>query len=130
MPYIATIDTLIQSFQYKTINRTIPTNKLLFKCKLTCSTLCDFCSCNIETIIHLFWECPLIQDVWNSLKSFLQEKGIIVQFTVINVLFGMNLKKHYNCINYIIMLMKYFIFGSKYRKEIPTFYSFKKLPAC
>jgi len=37
----------------------------------------------------------------------------------------MNLKKHYNSVNYIIILMKYFIFGSKYRKEIPTFYSFK-----
>ena len=85
MPYIATHDTLIQSFQYKIINRTIPTNKLLFKCKLTCSTLCD--SGYIETIIHLFWECPVIQYVWNSLKSFLQEKGIIVQFTVSNEFF-------------------------------------------
>ena len=53
MPYIATIDTLIQSFQYKIINRTIPTNKFLFKCELTCSTLCNFCSCNSVTNITI-----------------------------------------------------------------------------
>jgi len=78
MPYIVTIDTLIQSVQYKIINRTISTNSFLFKCKITNSTLCDLCSCNIETIIHLFWGCPLIQVVY-SLKSFLQEKGIIIE---------------------------------------------------
>ena len=57
---------------------------------------CDLCFCNIETIIHLhvFWECPLNQVVWNSLKSFVQEKGIIIELTVTNVLFGTNLKNH------------------------------------
>jgi len=51
--------------------------------KITHSTLCDLCSCYIESIIHLVWECPLIQDVWMSLKSFIQENGInIIELTV------------------------------------------------
>ena len=51
--------------------------------KITHSTLCDLCSCYIESIIHLVWECPLIQGVWMSLKSFLQENGInIIELTV------------------------------------------------
>jgi len=38
-------------------------------------------------------------------NRFYKKKGIIEEFTVINVLFGINLKKYYNSINYIIMLM-------------------------
>ena len=34
MPFITTIDTRLRNFQYKYINRIIPTNKYLMKCKL------------------------------------------------------------------------------------------------
>ena len=124
MPYNASIDTTIQSFQYKLINRIIPTNKFLFKCKLVSSTLCDLCLSNEETITHMFWECPIIQDIWNNLNSFFQNNGITIELNLINVLFGISTNIHYKSINYIIMLMKYYIFGSKYRKEVPNFNGF------
>ncbi|KAH3884905.1 hypothetical protein DPMN_008891 [Dreissena polymorpha] len=54
MPYKATIESTLRNFQYKYIHRIIATNKYLFKCKLSNSNLCDFCSENIETIEHLF----------------------------------------------------------------------------
>ena len=110
MPYNASIDTTIQSFQYKLINRIIPTNKFLFKCKLVSSTLCDLCLSNEETITHMFWECPIIQDIWNNLNSFFQNNGITIELTLINVLFGISTNIHYKSINHIIMLMKMFFF--------------------
>ena len=125
MPYIATIDTCIQAFQYKLINRIIPTNTYLFKCKLTNSNLCDLCSCDIETIVHLFWECPVIQHLWSNLKSFLQSKGITIELNLSTVLLGVNTKTNYSSNNFLILLMKYFIYCSKYRKVIPNFQLFK-----
>ncbi len=57
VPHISTIDMSLRSFQYKFIMRIVPTNTYLFKCKLSNSTLCDFCQSHIETIDHLFWKC-------------------------------------------------------------------------
>ena len=125
MPFVATIDTCIQAFQYKIINRIIPTNKYLFKCKLTNSSLCDLCSSNVESIVHLFWECPIIQDLWNSLKLYLQTYNIQVEFNLHNVMFGLEKLHKYNIANFMILLMKYFIFCSKYRHMIPNFQNFK-----
>ena len=62
----------LQSFQYKYVNRIIPTNKYLYKCKLTNSNLCVFCQEYIETQEHLFWECRIIQETWSQLKRLLE----------------------------------------------------------
>ncbi len=54
-----TIDTTLRNFQYKYLMRLLGTNKLLFRCKIIPSSLCDFCSMNVESLKHLFWECLL-----------------------------------------------------------------------
>ncbi|KAH3689727.1 hypothetical protein DPMN_192197 [Dreissena polymorpha] len=79
MPYKATIESTLRNFQYKYIHRIIATNKYLFKCKLSNSNLCDFCSENIETIEHLFWECKHTQPIWNQLTSFLEQQQLNVK---------------------------------------------------
>ena len=84
----ATIDTKIRSFQYKYIMRIIPTNKHLFKMKLSCSNLCDFCCMHIESIEHLFWDCHHVQILWNRLDHFLNSNGLLIQFKLENVSFG------------------------------------------
>jgi len=72
----------------------------------------------------MFWECPIIQDIWKNLNSFFQNNGITIELNLTNVLFGISTNIYYKSINYIIMLMKYYIFGSKYRKEVPNFNDF------
>ncbi|KAH3882425.1 hypothetical protein DPMN_006364 [Dreissena polymorpha] len=84
MPYKATIESTLRNFQYKYIHRIIATNKYLFKCKLSNSNLCDFCSENIETIEHLFWECKHIQPIWNQLTSFLEQQQLNVKLSFLN----------------------------------------------
>ena len=54
IPLSATSDTVLRSFQYKILHRILPTNNYLF----INSNLCDFWSISIETIEHIFWECP------------------------------------------------------------------------
>ena len=129
MSYKTTIDITLRNFQFKYINRIIATNKYLFKCKLQCMqlNLCDFCGENIETIEHLFWECKYIQPIWNQLTSFLGQQQLNVKLSFLNVSFGTNTLKSIdgnNIVNFILILMKYFIFKMKYRKQIQNFNCF------
>ena len=126
MPYISTIDTSLQVFQFKIINRIIPTNKYLLKCNITSSSLCGLCLHNVETIIHMFWECPVIQELWQALQVFFNSKGINIELNVQNILFGITVSNNNNRNNSIIMLMKYFIFCAKYKEVVPIFSHFER----
>ena len=81
---------------------------------------------HIETQEHLYWECHYIQVLWNRLGIFLQENNIQIIFNYEKISFGV-LKKglKYHTINFLILLMKYFINSMKYRKCIPQFSHFK-----
>ena len=46
---------------YRIITRTITTNKYLHTIQLSDSNTCTFCDRDVETIKHLFWECPVTQ---------------------------------------------------------------------
>ena len=127
MPYKTTIDSTLRNFQYKYVHRIIATNKYLFKCNLSNTNLCDICSEHIETIEHLFWECKHIQTLWNQLTTFLEKTTIKRKLSLLNISFGVNtfkIPEINNTVNHIIILMKYFIFSFKYKKQIPTFNCF------
>ena len=47
----------IKEFQYKILNKYLPTNSLLYKMKKTTSFNCNFCNNNKETISHMFVDC-------------------------------------------------------------------------
>ena len=74
-----------------------------------------------ETIIHLFWECQISRFFWNRIEDFLETKGLNVAVNYEIISLGMPLLKHDNIIiNFILILAKYFIFTSKYKKVIPN----------
>ena len=126
LPFKSTIDTKLREFQYKYIMRIIPTNKYLFKCNLTQSNLCDFCSSYIETVNHLFWECHYVQHFWSELKTYLSNLNINITFDLSTITFGVIEKGLHNTLkNYILICSKYFIFRSKYMKTIPCIKMFK-----
>ena len=96
----------------------LPSNRFLLKCKITNSSLCDFCNMHEETIIHLFWECQISRFFWNRIEDFLETKGLNVAVNYEIISLGMPLLKHDNIIiNFILILAKYFIFTSKYNKR-------------
>ena len=73
VPIFSSIDTKLRNFQFKFLHRIIPTNKSLFKYKLVNSNICDICNMNIDSIKHLFWECPHVQHFWSELKNYLND---------------------------------------------------------
>ena len=115
----ATKETKLQNFQYKFLMRIIPTNKFLLKCNIAMSALCDFCTMEIETINHLFWECLYVQQFWTELSNLLKNCNIDITFSLRTITFGITQRINNPNIqvkNFIILLAKYFIFKSKCQK--------------
>ncbi len=105
--------------------RIVPTNKFLFKVQLSTTNLCNFCNMQVESIEHLFWECYHVQTLWNRLSNYLAAKGILVVFNLEGISFGVvqtGFKS--NSINFMIYLMKYFIFQMKNRQNVHVFEQF------
>eukprot|EP00745_Piridium_sociabile_P034116 TRINITY_DN58622_c0_g1_i1.p1 TRINITY_DN58622_c0_g1~~TRINITY_DN58622_c0_g1_i1.p1 ORF type:complete len:136 (-),score=2.62 TRINITY_DN58622_c0_g1_i1:38-445(-) len=70
-PIQSTMDCQLRWFQLRLLHRLIPTQRFLFICKLSESSLCNLCDTEEQTLIHLFWKCELVQNFWNRLLSWL-----------------------------------------------------------
>ena len=67
-----TCDTCLRWFQYKLLYNLLPTGRFLSQRGLVDSPVCIFCKRSEETWMHLFWDCPKIQDYWFDVQGWLQ----------------------------------------------------------
>ena len=58
-------------FQYKLLYNLLPTGRFLFQRQLVDSPVCVFCKGAEETLLHMFWDCPKIQDYWFDVQGWL-----------------------------------------------------------
>ena len=72
LPRLVTLDSYSGSFQYKILNNILYLNKKLFTFRKSTSPLCPFCKLSDETVLHLFYECNIIQNLWNDLILFFE----------------------------------------------------------
>ena len=63
-------DTSLRWFQYQIIYRLLPCARFLFQRKIVDSPLCTFCENAEETLSHLLWECPKVQEYWSEVQSW------------------------------------------------------------
>ena len=47
--------------------------KLHLKWKILHDPMCTFCNSDEETICHLFWECPIVQNLYSQFHGLLRE---------------------------------------------------------
>jgi hypothetical protein len=112
-------------FQYKVINRILGTNAKLFKFKITKTALCPFCP-HIQTLEHLFVECPYAINIWLNLNQWLKKiLQIDILFDASNILLGYLVPSHSIEVNSLIILSKRFIFNASSQKRIPNFQELK-----
>ena len=83
----STNDIKLRNFQYKYIMHIVPTNQFLTKCNIVGSALCEFCSMEIETISHMFWECAHVQQFWTSVADLLRVRDSNINVTVKTITF-------------------------------------------
>ena len=75
-----------------------------------------------ETNVHLFCQCWYIQDLWSKIQEILTTNNIEIQLSYFNIKFGVNYKNQPKNLvfNFIVLLVKYYIFSSKYKLQRPT----------
>jgi len=109
-----TVDTQLRWFQLRILHRIIATNKFLCACKIIDSDRCTFCKHDQETIVHLFWQCPIIRQFWTDVMMWLKSHCAHMynlEFDEILIIFG----KKQNVItdtvlDLIILLGKFYIY--------------------
>ena len=119
-----TSDVKLRWFQARLIHRILPTNVYLFLCKIKESPLCTFCNAENESITHLFWECPVVAQLWKRLEKLLQEKCLTCTQLKLSeqlVIFGYEKNVIIDkAIYYIITLGKFFIYKCKLKNICPS----------
>ena len=125
LPRKCTRDNGLIEFRYKILHRYLPTNTLLFKMKVIETTSCTFCNLYQESVLHLFYECLDVKNLWFQVENILiQVKKEPITLSGADVLFGYHLKtfcKKTLTINNIILHTKMFIWLCKTRSTTPSY---------
>ena len=118
------MDQRFRYFQYRILHRIIGVNKLLFDMGISTTNKCDLCSVSIETISHLFWECPITRKFVFQVQNSLLNNVIVITRQMF--LFGSSdiTARDYN---FVFLYAKYFIFSAKNKASELNLSSFCKM---
>ena len=99
-------------FQYRIIHRILGTRKLLHKIKIEENGLCGLCNLDIESLHHLYIDCPETQYFWRNLSNWIKSKSNkTLLLTNINKLFGyLHRESNATAINTILIIARKHIF--------------------
>ena len=114
MNFESCIESSLRAFQYSILLRTIPTNKYLMRCNLVNNDKYFFCEINIESIEHLFFFCLIVRKfLFVVLGKIDAPLEIINGISASDFLLGYISGSLHNSINYLIILIKRFVFLTK-----------------
>ena len=122
------LDIPTRSFQFLFLHRRLPTNKFIHRIGLIDSPNCTFCKENVETLLHLFYECDQTKQFWTNVESFINTiYGLDLSLTKFSIAFGYNVFDPDPFINYVIILGKKYIYRKRCSESRPNFHEFKGL---
>ena len=124
-----TKDTNLKWFQLRIQHRILATNTFLTKIGIKQDNKCTFCKNAQETLIHLFYDCEIINCFWQNLADWLKNNCthiVDLQLSKTDIIWGViNKQRGDLVINFIILLGKKFIYKNKYDNTIPNLQNFK-----
>lgn len=108
LPYFCALESRLQSFQYKILNRIAYHNYLVHKYGYIQSNKCEKCG-TIETIEHKYYYCDIVKHLWeNFFKWWNNIFNTTITLSLDCIIFGF-LEYKNNAFNYCILLGKYYI---------------------
>jgi len=125
----STGDTMLQSFQYKILNRIFPCNYMLKKWAISST---DRCLCGeIDTIEHFFYYCKNALAFWKQVEKWFSLKfNVNIPLKILDILMGIpHMKtqdKLLDILNFIIIHGKWFIYRGRKEDKMPCFASFRR----
>ena len=124
IPFKCCLSTKLRYFQFKLFNRILGVNKHLYNMGLSDSNLCTFCSSSVESISHLFWDCPIPQQFIQNFQTSILNNEVNLNKNLF--LFGCP-DVQYSTVNRFILHAKYFIFSTRCKGDRLSFSSFKNI---
>ena len=120
-----TTSTRLQSLGYRFMIRDVLTNNRLIHMGKSDTKNCYICKLEIETISHLYWECPNNKRLWERLKQFINgELGIKINLGPMELLMGIlenaSDESPPDIINLLSLILKNYIHSCKCNNKLPT----------
>ena len=116
-----TTATKLRYFHYRVINRRLMTNIIRSKYE-DISPLCSFCHLEAETVKHVLFECKYVKCLWTALHkwiSYFFEIPVDLNYEI--VILNTYMGKQKLMINFLILVLKQYIYASKCAGEKPLF---------
>lgn len=91
--------------------------------KLSDTPLCYFCEADIETLEHLFVNCPHVLPLWRLLSELISGTHSTYSFSIAQKLLGLHHmieNSNYDIINHMMITLKYYIHQCKHKKIMPS----------
>lgn len=119
-PFRITDDIALRWLQYRIIHRILPTNKRLYIFGITQSNACQHCVTTEESIVHLFWSCPVVQRFWHSLNNLYASVQIDKTAVILGLPTNTSTSLPSQSIQLLILIAKQHIWYCRARKAKPT----------
>ena len=100
--------------QYQITRNSLYTNIKVNKFKPNISPLCTFCQNFPESVSHLFFSCEKVLLLWNSVSAWLNTHNIEFLVDKKQMLFGCHNEQSNSVTNELLLIIKYFIWLSKF----------------
>ena len=122
---MCTINNKIRSFNYIFFMRNVPYEKRLHHMKIKPTPMCNTCG-DIETLLHLYWSCPMANRLWERLKVLVRAtQNIKLTRTPEKCLLGIGTNIYWNhtnmLLNILFLLTKSYIHKKKCLNEYMNF---------
>ena len=125
LPFQCTMNTKLQSFQYRIIHRILGTRKVLKLCNIVEDDLCLFCQNTAETITHLFVDCQVVKNLWASICDWLAPAiDLESKLNAKLIIFG---DTGSLITSLILLISKYYIFLCRIRDRVPNLAGIKQM---
>ena len=119
------------------MHRALVTNKHLFRWGIKSSNACTFCETEKETYLHLFIECKYVQNLWNSVTSYMNsEYGYAESVSNAQKMFC-NLASDNHVVNFLALLTLKYIYRQRcikrplsYRQLLTEVYAIRNIEKC
>ena len=124
--YYATNIVKLRDFQYRLLIGAIYTNGRLFHWKLVSNQNCDWCGCPKQTVVHMLFDCIYATKIWDCFANFVKESFPMFQIDIANLCYskiflGSVHPDKRNLINFLVLVVKHYLFVSKCEKRLPCF---------
>ena len=128
IPYKVCQETLIQSFQYKILNRFFPCNYQLSIWYNENNAICNYCETLTDTISHYFFECQNVKLFWESFTKWWKALyGFNVILQTYDVVFGINNEDNdvfFDVMNFCILYGKWYVHKIKVDSKPLCFFNY------